>query len=170
VKPVDIAKPLEINYDFITYTLTTRHGENDTAFSQAVNSYDFPPASIFFHGVHALYRMIQIIDDPDLGFREIDMPRKENESITEELMQLYKENIDAFIDRLSHMTEEDLEKKIPSPLNGNPIRQQDWFAQSIMHTIHHVGQAVRLQGMVDRQLNNHPVSYESPSDYTNLFS
>jgi hypothetical protein len=169
MESTDIANPLQIHYNFVKYTLTTRHGSNDDAFRTALNEFDFPPAVIFFHGVHALYRMVRMIDQPDLNFREIDMPRKSKVSITEELMELYDEAITSFRNALSAISTEDLEEEIPSPLNGQPIQRKQWYAQSIMHTIHHVGQAVRIQGIIDRKLTNHPVDYKTASDYTELF-
>lgn len=169
MEPADIANPILIHYNFVKYTLTTRHGSNDEAFKTSLNEYDFPPAVIFFHGVHAFYRMVRMISEPELKFREIEMPRKDGLTITDELMELYHDAIDRFVNAINTMDEAELEEQIPSPLNGQPISRKQWFAQSIMHAIHHVGQAVRIQGIVDRKLNQKPVNYETASDYTELF-
>ena len=169
MQPVDIAQSLQIHHRFVSYTMTTRHGSNDEAFKTALNEFDFPPASIFYHGVHSLYRMVKLIEDPDLHFREIPFYRKNDVSITDELLSLYSETIEQFVEKLELMSDEDLENEILSPLSGKSIKLKDWFAQSIMHCIHHIGQAVRIQGMVDRKLTNHPADYDTASDYTNLF-
>lgn len=168
-RATDIAEPLIRHHRFLQYTMTTRHGDNDKAFETPLNEYDFPPGEIFFHGVHALHRAVVMITQPDLKFRQIPMDRKPELGTTEELLTLYKEAIDGFVAELEKMSDDDIEAEIPSPLNGQPIKRKEWFAQSVMHTIHHTGQATRLQGIVDRKLTNTPADYTTASDYTPMY-
>ena len=149
-------KPLRQHLRYIKSILDRRgdNAKNDVAFrNQIIN--DEPAAWIlFYHGVNALHRSSKCLEDPNLNFDEFDLPRLEDKPISAELVELYRNTISEFEESCNKFDDEQLNEVIKAPHTGQDMRREDFIVAGVWHTIHHVGQALRLQGIAFRQLLN----------------
>ena len=166
----DFILPFRAHLGYVTAIMKKQPYNHTKTLTRRVNDYDFAPGEIIFHGIHALYRTASMFENPDQKFRNIPMKRKEELAPLDELLELYVEAIDYLESELNKIDDEDLEKDIISPLNGKPIPLKMWLSTSVMHSIHHVGQGVRLSGINGRIMNNTKPTYENASDYQPLYS
>jgi hypothetical protein len=144
----DLAKPLQIHIHYITAILQTREGNVDLGYLKSLNEYDYNAAEIFYHGLNGLHRAIQTYHKPETNFNSHNLERLHLESIKDELIILYQNVVKEFITILQEISIADKNRLIKSPISGRETTIYDWFSTCVMHTIHHVGQSLRIHGMV----------------------
>ena len=54
---------------------------------------------------------------------------------------------------------------ILSPINGKETTVYDWFSTCVMHTIHHIGQSLRIHSMVMKKNNHENFERKETSSY-----
>lgn len=164
----DLTLPLQSHFNFVKWTITSKN-VSDEAFEQPLNDFDYSAGEIFYHGLNALYRATEIFKDNSKKFNTFDLPRRSDLTTTEELITLYEDRVNAFAEEVSKFSYQDLDHEIESPLSGKPVILKEWIGQSIMHVIHHVGQAVRIHGMKYRTLQEERVDRVSNQSYQVLY-
>ncbi|MHA2101096.1 MAG: hypothetical protein ACW99A_20705 [Candidatus Kariarchaeaceae archaeon] len=150
----DLARSLQIHIGYTSTILQRREGNLDLGYLESLNDLDYNAAEIFYHGVNGLYRAIQTYRDPTTNFNDHNVERLHRDSIKDELLELYQNTVIEFIDILEGISVEQKNDEIKSPISGNETTIYDWFSTCVMHTIHHVGQSLRIHGMVLKRENN----------------
>jgi len=104
---------------------------------------------VFIHSLSVLYWAMKKMANPDIDNKDIK-PLKLNPESTaplhEQLLDLFNEAIEAYVEVRIQYTEEDLQNKFKSPF-GKEMTYEDWFGFIIHHTIGHIYQAFRLQAI-----------------------
>jgi hypothetical protein len=149
-------KPLRQHLRYVKAILDSRddNAKNDIAFRNQLLDNEPAAWELFYHGVNALYRSSKCLEEPSLKFHEFDLPRLDDKPISAELIELYRNTISEFEDSCKKFDEDQLDEVIKAPHTGQEMRREDFVVAGIWHTIHHVGQALRLQGIAFRQLIN----------------
>ncbi len=166
----DFILPFRAHLGYITASMKNQPYDHSKTLTKSVNEFDFAPGEIIFHGIHALYRAASMLEEPNQKFRDIPMPRKDDFAPLDELLELYREAIDYLESELNKIDDNDLEKDIVSPLNGKPTPLKIWLSASLMHSIHHIAQGVRLSGINGRIASDTKPTYKTASDYQPLYS
>lgn len=161
----DLARPLQIHIGYINAILSRREGDVDRGYLDPLNEFDYSAGEIFLHGINGLYRAIQTYNDPESNFNDHNITRLQLLSIKEELMQLYVNTVDDFVNLLSKLPLNQKDSMILSPINGNETSIHDWFSTCVMHTIHHIGQSLRIHGMVLKKDNQVKFERKSTPSY-----
>lgn len=132
---------------------------NDKSFELSLNNSLFPgePTAIdvYIHGVSSLFwasKKLQFPNEDEQKF-SLSIEPESSISLMDQMVNLYKKANDAFTVYLESINEDDLEKKIPSPIGGDDMVLHDWLGINIHHTIGHVAQALRLQALYLRNKN-----------------
>ena len=85
-------------------------------------------------------------EDDDAEFALAIAPESD-QSLMDQMISLYRKTIEAFSSYLERVTEAELKGNIPSPFGDGEMILQEWLGINIHHTIGHVAQALRLQGL-----------------------
>ncbi|MCE7734930.1 MAG: DinB family protein [Candidatus Heimdallarchaeota archaeon] len=80
-------------------------------------------------------------------------------------MQLYSNTINDFVKLLSTIPLEQMDSTILSPIGGRETSLFDWFSTCVMHTIHHIGQSLRIHGMVLKKENQENFERKATPSY-----
>ena len=164
-----VSLPLQTHLNYIRAIVNMREGDLDHGFKSILNEYDYTGGEIFYHDVNSLYRTAELLIDDSKNFYDFDIPRKQDLGTFDELLYLYEFAINHFNAALSKIDVDELTKEILSPLNNKLVKLENWLATSVMHTLHHVGQAIRISGNLNRQLNNKKVERTDANSYNVLY-
>ncbi|MHA2253215.1 MAG: DinB family protein [Candidatus Kariarchaeaceae archaeon] len=150
----DLALPLKNYLGYIKYILSKRNEFSDIAFQKLIPGDTLTPLDLWYHGTNNLYRAARHIFDPEMDFSSINQERIVDLKATDETVELFTQANNDFEDALQKISAETLEKEIKSPISGNTTTLKSWIATNIMHTIGHLAQALRFQGIISRELGS----------------
>jgi hypothetical protein len=111
-----------------------------------------PTASeVYIHGLKPLYQNSNKILRPDFNDSSVKFEMNMNLNLTERYIELYERTLQLLKQIQIKLTDEDLNK----PLNVSPglktqISIREWICVNVMHTVTHIGQALRLQALYIR--------------------
>jgi hypothetical protein len=107
---------------------------------------------LFTHSLSTLYWAMKKFDNPDVDNKEIalKLDPESTAPLHEQLLDLFKKALEAYVEIRSKYKEEDLQNTFKSPF-GREMTYEDWFGFVIHHTIGHIYQAFRLQAIYLRQ-------------------
>lgn len=161
----ELARPLQIHYGYTNAILSRREGDVDRGYLEPLNDFDYSAGEIFLHGLNGLYRAIRTHYNPESNFNDHWVARLNLSSLKEELMELYLTIINEFVQLLSEIPLNKKDSLIKSPISGNDTTISDWFNTCVMHTIHHIGQALRIHGMVLKKANSQSFERKQTATY-----
>ncbi|MDH5647619.1 MAG: hypothetical protein OEZ01_16530, partial [Candidatus Heimdallarchaeota archaeon] len=103
---------LSTSFNYTSYTLNKRkeYPKCMVAFSKALLNQK-SAEEIMYHGLNGLYRGTECLKNPELDFHELNLPRRDGNAI-DELLELYKEQIDNFSSLCRSFSREDLDKQV----------------------------------------------------------
>ncbi|MHA2503164.1 MAG: hypothetical protein ACXAE3_09855, partial [Candidatus Kariarchaeaceae archaeon] len=135
----------QLNY--LRFILSKREGETDSSFATPIYEGEMTPYEIGHHAASALWDNA-LRFDPDgpeiapLGVAESDLGTH--------LLDIYEKAIHRFDETVSKLDDASLAEIIQSPVSGREVEKRAWFWTTVMHSVHHFGQAFRIQGIVHR--------------------
>jgi len=149
VKPAAlIGLPIRNHLGYVKMVLSTRNEKSSDAFGQKIPGNHPTPLDLWYHGTNNLYRGAHHIMDLDSDFVSTNQNLPKGEDKAKIAIDLYEEAVSLFMNNLEKLELEDLENTLRSPISGSEITLASWIATNIMHTLHHVAQALRLQGII----------------------
>ena len=149
VKPaILIGLPIKNHLGYVKMVLSKRNEKSSEAFTHKIPGVHPTPLELWYHGTNNLYRGAHHMIAPDSEFTSVTQNKPNEEDKVKVAIELYEEAVSLFMNNLDKLNSEDLEKTLVSPISGNEIILSSWIATNVMHTLHHVAQALRLQGII----------------------
>ncbi|MFX1508318.1 MAG: hypothetical protein ACFFDC_19730 [Promethearchaeota archaeon] len=151
---------VERQFSYTRNILLARKSQFQESFENSVFEGEPTAADVYIHGITSLYNSCaKILETNESRFnleinKELDLP--------EQYIDLYERTLQILKETQQKMTNEDLNKYIVHPLNPDTkISLLKWIGLNVMHTVTHVGQALRLQSLYIRNRLDAPISGSS---------
>ncbi|MFX1517205.1 MAG: hypothetical protein ACFFC6_12955, partial [Promethearchaeota archaeon] len=112
-------------------------------------------AEVYIHGLTPLYKACMKIVNPEVDESIVKLELNNELSLPNQYIELYERVIDVLRQIKEQLTEEDLRRHIVYPFNlDTTISILEWIGLNVMHTVTHIGQALRLQSLYLRNKIN----------------
>ena len=137
--------PLRTQLNYLKYILTNRKEDTDASFNTPIFPGEMSSYEIGFHAISALWVNALRFDPDQPAVTKLET-KKEDFGV--HLLELYELALQQFENTCNKLDDSSLKEIIPSPVSGRDTVKSVWFWTTVMHTIHHMGQSFRLQGIV----------------------
>ncbi|MFX0126448.1 MAG: DinB family protein [Candidatus Hodarchaeota archaeon] len=142
---------VEKQYSYIKNIFLTRKEQFQESFEKPVFEGEPTAAEVYIHGITSLYKSCAKILNPEINETTFKLELNTELEFHEQYIDLYKRTIQVLKKIQQKMTPEDLNRHIVYPFNPDTkISILNWIGLNIMHTVTHVGQALRLQSLYIR--------------------
>ena len=142
---------LEKQYSYTKNVLLARKDQFHESFEKSLFKGEPTAADVYIHGITSLYKSCVKILMSESDESKFNLEINEELDLPEQYIDLYERTLQIFKEIQQKLTNEDLTKHIVHPLNSDTkISLLKWIGLNVMHTVTHVGQALRLQSLYIR--------------------
>ena len=142
---------VEKQFSYLKNILLTRKGQFQESFENSVFEGEPTAAEVYTHGITSLYKSCAKILNPEINGSTFKLELNCELELHEQYIDLYNRTLRILKEIQQKMTKEELNRHIVHPLNPETkISILDWIGLNVMHTVTHVGQALRLQSLYIR--------------------
>ncbi len=143
---MDILLVVERQFSYIANVFHNRRQAFQESFENSLFEGEQSAADVYLHGVKTLYKYCSKLLNPDFEESRHIIEFDQKLSVLEQYIDLYKRTLLILKEIEQKFTNEELKQKVINPLNpASNIVLLDWIALNVMHSITHIGQALRLQ-------------------------
>ncbi|MHA2247246.1 MAG: DinB family protein [Candidatus Hodarchaeales archaeon] len=142
---------VERQFSYTKDILLARKDQFQESFKNSVFEGEPTASDVYIHGITSLYKSCVKILSPDINKSMLNIEINRELELPEQYIDLYKRTLQILKEIRQKMTDEDLNRHIVHPLDPDTkISLLKWIGLNVMHTITHVGQALRLQSLYIR--------------------
>ncbi|MFX0173862.1 MAG: hypothetical protein ACFE9L_18415 [Candidatus Hodarchaeota archaeon] len=147
----DSIEILEKQFSYLKKVLSNRKEKFQESFECSLFNGEPTASEVYVHGLKPLYKNCYKILNPDFNDSSIKFEMNVNLNLIERYIELYERTLQLLKQIRLELTDEDLNKPLNVSTELKPqISIQEWICVNVMHTVTHIGQALRLQALYIR--------------------
>ena len=142
---------VERQFSYVKNVVQNRKEFFQESFEKSLFEGDQTAADVYLHGVTTLYKYCSKLHYPELeeGKHHIELDR--TLPLLEQYLDLHERTVLILREIKNKFSNKDLTQEIINPLNpDSKIILLEWIGLNVMHSVSHVGQALRLQSLLLR--------------------
>lgn len=143
---IDAINVMEKQFSYINKVLTARKEHFQESFEKPLFEGEQSAAEVYTHGITTTFRYCRKIIDNKTGESAAFEPDIELED-PNKYLNLYEKTLHLLREVQQQSTEEDLNREVATFNSKTLMPLREWLSLNIMHTVAHVGQALRLQSL-----------------------
>ncbi|MFX0185903.1 MAG: DinB family protein [Candidatus Hodarchaeota archaeon] len=142
---------VERQFSYTKNILLARKAQFQESFENSVFEGEPTAAEVYIHGITSLYESCAKILTPEINESKSNLEINKELDLPEQYIDLYDRTLQILKEIQQKMTKKDLNRYVVHPLNPDTkISLLKWIGLNVMHTVTHVGQALRLQSLYIR--------------------
>ncbi|MFX0052357.1 MAG: hypothetical protein ACFFAJ_07975 [Candidatus Hodarchaeota archaeon] len=142
---------LEKQFSYLKKVLSTRKEHFQESFECSLFNGESTASEVYVHGLRPLYKNSYKILKPDFNDSSIKFEMNMNLNLIERYIELYERTLQLLKQVQLKLTDEDLNKPLKVSVESkSQISLREWICLNVMHTVTHIGQALRLQALYIR--------------------
>ena len=151
---------LEQQFNYFQQVMGERYEQDRVRFQDSLKKSIFPgeptALQVFTHGVDSLYYSSKKIMNPKIEEHECKLETmiEKKENLYEGLVEAYQIALDAFKTIVDTYSVDQNEEEVQTTFPNRTMKLQQWIAINIFHTVGHIAQAMRIQAMYLRNIQN----------------
>ncbi len=136
---------------YVKNVLLERKENFQESFENSLFEGENTAAEVFIHGLTPLYKYSMNLLHPEITEKTLELNLNRDLPPPNQYIDLYERVLNVLRDINEQMSEEELKEHIVFPFNPETtISRVEWIGLNIMHTVTHIGQALRLQSLYVR--------------------
>ncbi|MFX0087424.1 MAG: hypothetical protein ACFFAU_17370 [Candidatus Hodarchaeota archaeon] len=148
---MDYLVVVERQFSYTKDILLARKAQFHESFENPIFEGEPTAADVYIHGITSLYKSCAKILKPNTNESKFNLTINKELDLPEQYIDLYERTLQILKEIQQKMTSGGLNRYILHPFNPNTkISLLNWIGLNIMHTVTHVGQALRLQSLYIR--------------------
>lgn len=138
---------IEKQLSYTKKVLSTRKEHFQESFEYPLFNNEKSAAEVFIHGITPLYQYCHKILDGKIDESEPNLELNAKFDLPEQYLDLYERTFLLLKAVQQQLTEKDLNQFVDVFNSQTQMRLREWLSLNIMHTVTHIGQALRLQSL-----------------------
>jgi hypothetical protein len=151
---------LQQQFNYFKGVLGERYNQDQSQFQDSLRNPVFPEEQtalqVFTHGVDSLYFSSKKIMNPKIKEHECKLASSiaKKENLYEGLLEAYQIALDAFEVIVQTFSADRSEEEVQTTFPNRIMKLHKWVAINVFHTVGHIAQAMRIQAIYLRNIQN----------------
>ncbi|MHA2227164.1 MAG: hypothetical protein ACXAC8_18250 [Candidatus Hodarchaeales archaeon] len=147
---IDSIIVIEKQFSYLKNVLAARKEHFHISFENSLFEGEQSPAEVFIHGITPLYRYCRKIINSKIDESTLNIELNIELDYPDRYLDLYEKILHLLREIQEKNIEEDLNQLVETFDSKTLMTLREWLNLNIMHTVTHVGQALRLQSLYIR--------------------